>query len=272
MSEAELTFEAVVADLAEAGQRLVELHACEGAAGNLSVLLPTSVQPPSSYGNPQTIELPIRVPELARRDFLVSGSGTRMRDILRQPGRCLGYLRIDDGGGTGTLYSNDARAFSRITSEFNSHLAVHRALSDGGSVGHHAIVHAQPRSLTFLSHRAEFQHVDEVNRRLLRWQPEAILNFPEGLGVVPFLIPGQAELMRANERELSRCRLVIWAKHGVMARSFSSAQAAVDLIEYAETAATYELTDLVTGQRGEGLGPDDLRRVALAYGVAQRLF
>ncbi|MGC4067603.1 MAG: class II aldolase/adducin family protein [Polyangiaceae bacterium] len=272
MSQAELTFEAVVADLAEAGLRLVELKACEGAAGNLSVLLPDGVEPSSSYGNAETIELPLSVPEMARRSFLVSGSGTRMRDILRHPGSCLGYLRVDNGGRTGTLYSDASRAFARITSEFNSHLAVHRSVFDAVGTGHHAIVHAQPRSLTFLSHRPEFQNAYEVNRRLLRWQPEAILNFPEGLGLVPFLVPGQAELMRANESELRRCRLVIWAKHGVMARSFSSAQAAVDLIEYAETAATYELMDLVTGQRGEGLGSDDLRRVALAYGVAQQLF
>jgi rhamnulose-1-phosphate aldolase len=272
MSETDLTFEAVVADLAEAGLRLGELKACEGAAGNLSVLMPEDVERPSSYANTETIELPIRVPELARRSFLVSGSGTRMRDILRHPGRCLGYVRVDERGNTGTLYSADSRAFSRITSEFNSHLAVHRTAFVDGIVRHHAIVHAQPRSLTFLSHIPEFQNAEELNRRLLRWQPEAILNFPEGLGIVPFLVPGQEELMLANEHELQRRPLVIWAKHGVMARSATSACAAVDLIEYAETAAAYELMDLALGRRGEGLRPEDLRRVALAYAVSQRLF
>ena len=35
-------------------------------------------------------------------------------------------------------------------------------------------------------------------------------------------------------------RIVIWAKHGVMARSDVSVKRAADRIEYAETAAKYE--------------------------------
>ncbi len=52
---------------------------------------------------------------------------------------------------------------------------------------------------------------------------------------------------------LRRHRIVLWSKHGVMARSDISVTRAVDRIEYAETAARFEYMDLVGGGRAEGL-------------------
>ena len=66
-------------------------------------------------------------------------------------------------------------------------------------------------------------------------------------------------------------RIVIWGKHGVMARSNISATRAVDRIEYAETAARYEYMDLVTGGRGEGLTPDEMREIVTAFDVKTTL-
>jgi len=49
--------------------------------------------------------------------------------------------------------------------------------------------------------------------------------------------------MAANVESLRTHRIVVWAKHGVMARSDISVKRAVDRIEYAETAANYEYMD-----------------------------
>ncbi len=85
------------------------------------------------------------------------------------------------------------------------------------------------------------------------------------------MLPGSAALMAANIERLRDRRIVIWGKHGVMARSNISATRAVDRIEYAETAARYEYMDLVNGGRGEGLTNDDLREIVGAFGVKTTL-
>ncbi len=81
------------------------------------------------------------------------------------------------------------------------------------------------------------------------------------------MVPGSRELMEANVESLRRHRIVIWAKHGVMARSDISVTRAVDRIEYAETAARFEYMDLVNGARADGLTIDEMRAVVEAFDV-----
>jgi rhamnulose-1-phosphate aldolase len=81
------------------------------------------------------------------------------------------------------------------------------------------------------------------------------------------MLPGSRTLMDANVESLRAHRIVVWSKHGVMARSDISVTRGVDRIEYAETAARYEYMDLVTGERAEGLTLDEMRAVVDAFGV-----
>ena len=85
------------------------------------------------------------------------------------------------------------------------------------------------------------------------------------------MLPGSAELQVANVASLRSHRIVLWAKHGVMARSDISVTRAVDRIEYAETAARYEYLDLANGERAEGLTLDELRAVVAAFEVRTSL-
>jgi rhamnulose-1-phosphate aldolase len=64
--------------------------------------------------------------------------------------------------------------------------------------------------------------------------------------------------------------LVLWSKHGVMARSDISAVRAADIIEYAEAAAHYEYMDLVAHSQADGLTPEELSAVAEVFGVKGR--
>ena len=74
-------------------------------------------------------------------------------------------------------------------------------------------------------------------------------------------------MMEANLAGLRSHRIVLWSKHGVMARSDQSVTKAADRIEYAETAAMYEYMDLVNGSKAEGLTDDELREVVQAFNV-----
>jgi rhamnulose-1-phosphate aldolase len=258
--------------IGEAGRRLSEIEASEGAAGNISVYVGWPIDVRRRFPNVETIELPEVAPELAGGTFIVTGSGRRLREVIDDPAANLGCVAVDEGGKTGRLYTSPRKSFVRLTSEFNSHLAVHHDQVVRSGTNFHAVVHAQPRHLTYLSHIPRYQYEPYLNRHLLRWQPELIVQLPEGIGHVPFLVPGSSELMAATLESLRHHRIVIWGKHGVMARSDISAKRAADRIEYAETAARYEYMNLVNHEQGEGLSVEEIRAIAKLWNIEQSIF
>jgi rhamnulose-1-phosphate aldolase len=256
----------------EAGRHLSEIEASEGAAGNISVYIGWPIDVRRRFPMVESFDLPEAAPELAGGTFIVTGSGRRLREIIADPAANLACVVVDEGGKTGRLYTSPRKLFTRLTSEFNSHLAVHHDQVVRSGTNFHAVVHAQPRHLTYLSHIPRYQYEPYLNRHLLRWQPELIVNLPEGIGLVPFLVPGSAELMAATLESLRHHRIVIWGKHGVMARSDISAKRAADRIEYAETAARYEYMNLVNHEQGEGLSVDEIRAIAKLWNIEQSIF
>ena len=62
----------------EAGRRLSEIEASEGAAGNISVYVGWLIDPRRRFPNIETIALPQPVPEMKGQTFLVTGSGRRL--------------------------------------------------------------------------------------------------------------------------------------------------------------------------------------------------
>lgn len=267
-----LDLEQIIYQMGQAGRRLSEIGAAEGAAGNISVCVRTPLEPSEFFPEEQAMDLPHHVPELAGMMLLVSGSGRRLREIAESPLANLAGVIVQSGGRTGRLLLSPQKNFQRVTSEFNSHLAAHGDRMRSTDIPLHAIIHAQPVHLTHLSHLTEYQDEKYLNRNLLRWQPETILNMPEGIGVVPFLLPGSPQLVLETKIKLRSHRIVVWARHGVIARADNSILHASDLIEYAEAAAHYESLNLSAGGKGTGLSPEDIREICRTWNVQQQIF
>ena len=113
--------------IGDAGRRLSEIEATEGAAGNISVYVGWLIEPRRKFPMAETIELPQPVPELAGKSFLVTGSGRRLREIIQDPAANLGCVTVNEGGPAGTLYTSPRRPGQRVMSV--------RDLSAGKSVG-----------------------------------------------------------------------------------------------------------------------------------------
>ena len=267
-----LELDKIIYQLGQAGSRLAEIGAAEGAAGNISVCLRKPLDVSPLFSQMQDMDLPHHVPELAGMMLIVSGSGRRLREIAESPLGNLACVTVDAGGRTGKMLSSPQRQFQRVTSEFNSHLAVHADRMRSSDVALHAVVHAQPIYLTHLGHLHDYQDEKNLSRRLLRWQPETILNMPEGIGVIPFLLPGSAQLVVETKLSLRSHQIVVWARHGVMARADNSILHASDLIEYAETAAHYETLNLLADSSGGGLSPEEIREIAKSWNIQQNVF
>lgn len=257
----------ILASMGAAGARINEIDASEAGAGNISAFIGWDLEVRRAFPVAEDVDLPWFCPALAGHIVLVTGSGRRLRQIIDDPLANIGALRIHDGGTKGTLFTSPRRLFERLTSELNSHLAVHEDQVARRALIFHAVVHAQPPNLTYLSHIPAYRSTAIMNERILRWEPESVVALPAGIGVLAFMVPGSDELQAANVAGLRDHEIVLWSKHGVMARSDDSVTRAVDRIEYAETGAHYEYMDLIAGGRGEGLTPAEMSRVATTFGV-----
>ncbi len=266
----------ILAQMGAAGRRLDHMGAVEAGAGNISVSINASAEqlgladrfPQLTPGT----ELPLPAPALAGRTVLVTGSGSRLRDVAASPEANVSAFVVDEGGVTGTWYTHPDRAYVRPTSEFNSHLAVHNDQVAQRGVDFQAVIHAQPPYLVQLSHIKDIRNTADFNRRILRWEPETIVQLPQGIEVLDFMVPGSATLMENNVRALRDHVIVLWAKHGIMVRSDVAPLAAVDKVEYAETGAMYEVRNIMAGGLGEGVTDAELRAVVEAFNVDTDLY
>lgn len=151
-------------------------------------------------------------------------------------------------------------------------MAVHNDQVATRGVSFQAVIHAQPPYLVQLSHIKDIRNTADFNRRILRWEPETIVQLPQGIEVLDFMVPGSATLMENNVRALRDHVIVLWSKHGIMVRSDVAPLAAVDKVEYAETGAMYEVRNITSGSLGEGVTDEELRAVIEAFGVQTDLF
>ena len=187
----------ILVSIGEGGRRVAAIDAGEGAAGNISVCVGWPIEIRRRFPLAESIDLPVPAPNLAGHTVIVTGSGRRLRDLAADPAAGLGAVRIAADGVTATLHTSPARLFERLTSEWNSHLAVHDDTVARTGTNFHAVVHAQPPHLTYLSHIPAYRDEAHFNARVMRWEPETIVALPEGIGVLPFMLPGSATLMAA---------------------------------------------------------------------------
>ena len=261
------TIDALLKDMGAVGARICDIQASEAGAGNISVYIGWDVDVNMHFPITEKIDLPLPAPALAGHTIIATGSGRRLRQIGDDPEAALAAIVIDEGGTTATMCTSPRRHFEKLTSEFNSHLAVHQDQVERRGIDFQAVVHAQPMHLTYLSQIPAYRTTEAMNRRILRWEPESIVSLPAGIDVLQFEVPGSPELMQANIEGLRQYEIVLWSKHGVMSRSDLSVLRAADHIEYAETGAHYEYMDLLAGGLGQGLTAAESRAVATALGV-----
>ncbi|HMB22359.1 MAG TPA: class II aldolase/adducin family protein, partial [Anaerolineales bacterium] len=156
MSSIAFDLDQLLIHLGQAGKRLSDIGAAEGAAGNLSICLREPVDVTERFPRMQRVNLPVPAPDLAGATLIVTGSGRRLREIAEAPEANLACIVVEPGGQTGKMFTASDSPFKRVTSEFNSHLAVHHDQMHSRDIKLHAIVHAQPMYLTYLSHLPDY--------------------------------------------------------------------------------------------------------------------
>ena len=90
--------------------------------------------------------------------------------------------------------------------------------------------------------------------------PETILFVPDGVGFVPYTLPGTDNIALATLKCLEHHKAVLWEKHGCMAIGNNLAEA-FDILDILAKAAKIYFLCRSTGMEPEGLSASQIAEV-----------
>lgn len=170
--------------------------------------------------------------------FIVTGTGKYFKNVQDDPETNLGIVRIGKDGTTAELLWG-YKDGGRFTSEFPAHMMSHIARL-AIDPEHRIVMHTHP---TYTIAMNTVCPVDEKDftKRLWKSNTEAVVVFPDGVGVLPCMICGTNEIGEATAEKMKNFRLVVWTNHGIYGTG-KTMDEAFGLIETVEkTAQIYML-------------------------------
>ncbi len=213
----------------------------------------------------RTLEPAFPVTELAGMYFILTGSGKYFKNVMDDPESNLGVLRVSaDGQRLEVLWglSNGAVPTSELPAHFMTHIERLRVDPQHRVVIHNHATHTL--AMTFVHELDERQ----FTRTLWQMCTECIVVFPDGIGIVPWMIPGTSEIGRATADKMKQHRAVIWPQHGIFGTG-SSIDEAFGLIETIEKAAQIYMLIAHLPVR-QKITDQELAELAAAFGVTPR--
>ena len=155
------------------------------------------------------------VPALAGEYFLVTGSGKFFRNVIIKPEDSICMIELDDKGEKYRIVWGLVNG-GRPTSELPSHLMNHEVKMLATDGKHRVIYHAHTTNVIALTFVLPLK--DEVfTRELWEMATECPVVFPDGIGVVPWMVPGGREIAVETSKLMKEYDVAIWAHHGMFA-------------------------------------------------------
>ena len=197
--------------------------------------------------------------------FIVTGTGQYFKNVKRTPEQSLGIIRIAKDGTTAELlwgYENGGK----FTSELPAHLMSHMARLEVDPENR-VVMHCHPTYTLAMNYVHE---LDEKKFTHTLWQmcTECIVVFPDGIGVLPWMLCGNNAIGEATAAKMKEFRLVVWGMHGIYGAG-KNLDEAFGLIETVEKAAQiYMLTAHLP--RINTIKDEEMIELAEAFGVEYR--
>lgn len=207
----------------------------ERNGGNVSLMLDDDVVNEYFAGAAviRTISIGFNAKKLAEKYFLVTGTGKYFKNVEEEPEVNLGVIRISASGTEAELvwgYSDGGKFTSELPAHLMSHIQRLKV-----NPANRVIMHSHPTNLVAMT----FVHtLDEkaFTKTIWRMETECMVVFPDGIGVLPWMLCGNNEIGEATAEKMKDFRLVVWAHHGIYGAGVDLDEA-FGLIETAEKAA-----------------------------------
>lgn len=215
--------------------------------------------------NSEWLDIGTEVPTLAREHFLVTGSGKFFRNVAIDPQNNIAIILIDE---TGTKYQIQwgLENGGVPTSELPSHLMNHAVKKEVSEGKHRVIYHAHTTNTIALTFVLPLK--DEIfTRELWEMATECPVVFPDGIGIVPWMVPGGKEIAVETSKLMKKYDVAIWAHHGMFA-SGETFDLTFGLMHTVEKAAEILVKVLsMTPAKLQTIQPDEFRHLAQDFHV-----
>ena len=150
---------------------------------------------------------------LAGSYFISTGSGKFFRNVEIDPEDSLCVVEINERGDSYRIVWGLVNG-GKPTSEFPSHFMNHsvRVAATGGAC--RVIYHAHPANVIAMTYFTPLTDRD-FSRILWKSATECPVVFPGGVGVVPWMVPGGADIAMATCEKMKEFDAAVWAHHGL---------------------------------------------------------
>lgn len=213
----------------------------------------------------RTIPTGFQADSLIGKIFIVTGTGKYFKNVEKDPENNLGIIRIAKDGTTAELLWGYMDG-GRFTSELPAHLMSHMARLSVDK-DNRVVIHSHPTNTLAMN----FVHeLDEKKFTHTLWEmcTECIVVFPDGVGILPWMLCGTNEIGEATARKMKEFRLVIWGMHGIYGAG-KNLDETFGLIETVEKAA--QIYMLTAGlERKNTIKDEDMVKLAEYFGVDYR--
>lgn len=213
----------------------------------------------------RTISIGFNAKELVGKYFIVTGTGKYFKNVADDPETNLGIIKITDDGNSAQLLWG-YKDGGKFTSELPAHLMSHTARLKVDP-GNRVIMHCHPTYTLAMNYVHE---LDEKRFTHTLWEmcTECIVVFPDGIGVLPWMLCGTNSIGEATAEKMKEFRLVIWGMHGIYGAG-KTIDETFGLIETVEKAAQiYMLTAHLT--RINTIKDSQMKELAEYFGVDYR--
>ena len=203
------------------------------------------------------------VTPLLGKIFIVTGTGKYFKNVEDDPETNLGIVRIAKNGVELLWGYKDG---GRTTSELPAHLMCHMARLKVDPENR-VIMHSHP------THTLAMNFVHELDEKKFThtlWEmcTECIAVFPDGVGILPWMLCGTDGIGKATAKKMEEFRLVIWAMHGIYGAG-KTMDETLGLIETVEKAAQiYMLTAHLP--RVNTIKDEDMVKLVKLFGLSYR--
>lgn len=256
-----------VADMKETTANMYRMGWDERNGGNISYLLDEAEV--AEYLDLsrvlRTIPTGFDAKPLVGKLFIVTGTGKYFKNVERDPENNLGIIRIAADGATAELLWG-FRDGGTFTSELPAHLMSHMARLKADPENR-VVMHSHPTYTLAMN----FVHeLDEKQFTHTLWEmcTECIAVFPDGVGVLPWMLCGTNSIGEATAKKMEEFRLVVWGMHGIYGAG-KNLDETFGLIETVEKAAQiYMLTAHLP--RKNTIQDSQMRQLAEFFGVDYR--
>ncbi len=203
-------------------------------------------------------------PGLAGEYFLVSGSGKYFRNIETDPAANVCIIQLNETGDLFRIVWGLTEG-GRPTSELATHLA-NLEVCKARDPELRVVYHCHPANIIALTYVLPLDS-RVFTREIFEMATECPIVFPEGIGIVPWMLCGGQKIGEATAEIMKKQDVAVWAHHGAFCcgRDFDLAFGLMHTVEKAAEILVKVMS--MSAYKLNTIPPDQFRELNAPFGI-----